>query len=221
VSGHDPDRLEGRQSAPSSSNRNFKGRQSSAVGRTLLMSPAMVAAAAVVVTSPMCASCLLAPHHPSIPTVRQRFPAVSFVARTLHQYHFQLAPTTRGPAHPRVHAAFPSGPIRSVQGRRGDSGDDTHDRIMSRLVPSSCHQLEGREQPPTTVLSWPGPIPLFGLSAGIPDPVCNRKFRCGSSREMPPIADALGDPACGEEALLRVFFATSLALGFPALQVKP
>jgi 3-isopropylmalate/(R)-2-methylmalate dehydratase large subunit len=41
------DRLEGRQICASSSNRNFKGRQGSPVGRTLLMSPAMVAAAAV------------------------------------------------------------------------------------------------------------------------------------------------------------------------------
>jgi 3-isopropylmalate/(R)-2-methylmalate dehydratase large subunit len=42
-----PDRLEGRQVCASSSNRNFKGRQGSPNGRTLLMSPAMVAAAAV------------------------------------------------------------------------------------------------------------------------------------------------------------------------------
>jgi 3-isopropylmalate/(R)-2-methylmalate dehydratase large subunit len=42
-----PDRLEGRQISASSSNRNFKGRQGSASGRTQLMSPAMVAAAAV------------------------------------------------------------------------------------------------------------------------------------------------------------------------------
>jgi 3-isopropylmalate/(R)-2-methylmalate dehydratase large subunit len=42
-----PDRLEGRQICASSSNRNFKGRQGSPSGRTLLMSPAMVAAAAV------------------------------------------------------------------------------------------------------------------------------------------------------------------------------
>jgi 3-isopropylmalate/(R)-2-methylmalate dehydratase large subunit len=42
-----PDRLEGRQISASSSNRNFKGRQGSSTGRTLLMSPAMVAAAAV------------------------------------------------------------------------------------------------------------------------------------------------------------------------------
>jgi 3-isopropylmalate/(R)-2-methylmalate dehydratase large subunit len=42
-----PDRLEGRQLSASSSNRNFKGRQGSPNGRTLLMSPAMVAAAAV------------------------------------------------------------------------------------------------------------------------------------------------------------------------------
>ncbi len=42
-----PDRLEGTQISASSSNRNFKGRQGSAKGRTLLMSPAMVAAAAV------------------------------------------------------------------------------------------------------------------------------------------------------------------------------
>jgi 3-isopropylmalate/(R)-2-methylmalate dehydratase large subunit len=41
------DRLEGREICASSSNRNFKGRQGSPVGRTLLMSPAMVAAAAV------------------------------------------------------------------------------------------------------------------------------------------------------------------------------
>ncbi len=42
-----PDRLEGDQISASSSNRNFKGRQGSASGRTLLMSPAMVAAAAI------------------------------------------------------------------------------------------------------------------------------------------------------------------------------
>jgi 3-isopropylmalate/(R)-2-methylmalate dehydratase large subunit len=41
------DRLEGRQVCASSSNRNFKGRQGSPTGRTLLMSPAMVAAAAL------------------------------------------------------------------------------------------------------------------------------------------------------------------------------
>ena len=43
-----PDKLEGRQVCASSSNRNFKGRQGSPTGRTLLMSPAMVAAAAIV-----------------------------------------------------------------------------------------------------------------------------------------------------------------------------
>jgi 3-isopropylmalate/(R)-2-methylmalate dehydratase large subunit len=42
-----PDRLEGNQLCASSSNRNFKGRQGSPTGRTLLMSPAMVAAAAL------------------------------------------------------------------------------------------------------------------------------------------------------------------------------
>jgi 3-isopropylmalate/(R)-2-methylmalate dehydratase large subunit len=41
------DRLEGSQLCASSSNRNFKGRQGSPTGRTLLMSPAMVAAAAI------------------------------------------------------------------------------------------------------------------------------------------------------------------------------
>ncbi len=41
------DKLEGRQVCASSSNRNFKGRQGSPTGRTLLMSPAMVAAAAI------------------------------------------------------------------------------------------------------------------------------------------------------------------------------
>jgi 3-isopropylmalate/(R)-2-methylmalate dehydratase large subunit len=42
-----PDQLHGREICASSSNRNFKGRQGSPTGRTLLMSPAMVAAAAV------------------------------------------------------------------------------------------------------------------------------------------------------------------------------
>ena len=42
-----PDKLTGRQLSASSSNRNFIGRQGSSEGRTLLMSPAMVAAAAV------------------------------------------------------------------------------------------------------------------------------------------------------------------------------
>ncbi|HEX2444563.1 MAG TPA: 3-isopropylmalate dehydratase large subunit [Vicinamibacterales bacterium] len=41
------DRLDGREICASSSNRNFKGRQGSPTGRTLLMSPAMVAAAAI------------------------------------------------------------------------------------------------------------------------------------------------------------------------------
>jgi 3-isopropylmalate/(R)-2-methylmalate dehydratase large subunit len=45
--GMNTDRLEGRQVCASSSNRNFKGRQGSPTGRTLLMSPAMVVAAAV------------------------------------------------------------------------------------------------------------------------------------------------------------------------------
>ena len=42
-----PDKLIGREICASSSNRNFKGRQGSPSGRTLLMSPAMVAAAAI------------------------------------------------------------------------------------------------------------------------------------------------------------------------------
>lgn len=42
-----PDKLVGNQISASSSNRNFKGRQGSPTGRTLLMSPAMVAAAAL------------------------------------------------------------------------------------------------------------------------------------------------------------------------------
>jgi len=42
-----PDKLIGDQLCASSSNRNFKGRQGSPTGRTLLMSPLMVAAAAI------------------------------------------------------------------------------------------------------------------------------------------------------------------------------
>jgi 3-isopropylmalate/(R)-2-methylmalate dehydratase large subunit len=42
-----PDKLQGDELCASSSNRNFKGRQGSPTGRTLLMSPVMVAAAAV------------------------------------------------------------------------------------------------------------------------------------------------------------------------------
>ena len=45
--GMNPDKLVGSQVCASSSNRNFKGRQGSPEGRTLLMSPAMVAAAAI------------------------------------------------------------------------------------------------------------------------------------------------------------------------------
>ena len=45
--GMNPDKLVGDQICASSSNRNFKGRQGSPTGRTLLMSPLMVAAAAV------------------------------------------------------------------------------------------------------------------------------------------------------------------------------
>ncbi len=42
-----PDKLKDRDLCAASSNRNFKGRMGSPTGRTLLMSPAMVAAAAV------------------------------------------------------------------------------------------------------------------------------------------------------------------------------
>ena len=42
-----PDKLNGREVSASSSNRNFIGRQGSPTGRTMLMSPAMVAAAAL------------------------------------------------------------------------------------------------------------------------------------------------------------------------------
>ena len=42
-----PDKLVGDQLCASSSNRNFKGRQGSVTGRTVLMSPVMVAAAAI------------------------------------------------------------------------------------------------------------------------------------------------------------------------------
>ena len=42
-----PDKLKGNELCASSSNRNFKGRQGSPTGRTLLMSPGMVAVAAI------------------------------------------------------------------------------------------------------------------------------------------------------------------------------
>ena len=45
--GMNPDHLTGTQLCASSSNRNFKGRQGSPTGRTILMSPVMVAAAAL------------------------------------------------------------------------------------------------------------------------------------------------------------------------------
>lgn len=45
--GMNEDKLKGREVCASSSNRNFKGRQGSPTGRTLLMSPVMVAAAAI------------------------------------------------------------------------------------------------------------------------------------------------------------------------------
>ncbi len=45
--GMNEDKLKGREICASSSNRNFKGRQGSPTGRTLLMSPVMVAAAAI------------------------------------------------------------------------------------------------------------------------------------------------------------------------------
>ena len=45
--GMNDDKLTGAETCASSSNRNFRGRQGSPTGRTLLMSPAMVAAAAV------------------------------------------------------------------------------------------------------------------------------------------------------------------------------
>ena len=59
-----PDKLIGDQLCASSSNRNFKGRQGSPTGRTMLMSPVMVAAAAV--------------------TEKLRMPAMSFKTNQLH-----------------------------------------------------------------------------------------------------------------------------------------
>ena len=49
--GMNPDKLVGDQLCASSSNRNFKGRMGSPTGRTVLMSPVMVAAAAIRGTS--------------------------------------------------------------------------------------------------------------------------------------------------------------------------
>ena len=54
-----PDRLEGRQISASSSNRNFKGRQGSASGRTLLMSPAMAAAPSPAMSPTFAPACLI------------------------------------------------------------------------------------------------------------------------------------------------------------------
>ena len=48
-----PDKLVGDEVCASSSNRNFMGRQGSSTGRTILMSPIMVAAAAVKALSQM------------------------------------------------------------------------------------------------------------------------------------------------------------------------
>ena len=45
--GMNEDKLEGDQASASSSNRNFVGRQGSKDGRTVLMSPEMVVAAAI------------------------------------------------------------------------------------------------------------------------------------------------------------------------------
>ena len=45
--GMNADSLHGSQTCASSSNRNFRGRQGSPTGRTILMSPVMVAAAAI------------------------------------------------------------------------------------------------------------------------------------------------------------------------------
>ena len=55
--GMNPDKLQGAEVCASSSNRSFKGRQGSPTGRTLLMSPAMVAAAALALKWSTCARC--------------------------------------------------------------------------------------------------------------------------------------------------------------------
>jgi 3-isopropylmalate/(R)-2-methylmalate dehydratase large subunit len=49
-----PDKLVGREISASTSNRNFKGRQGSSTGRTLLVSPVMAVAAAVTGTISDC-----------------------------------------------------------------------------------------------------------------------------------------------------------------------
>ena len=54
-----PDKLQGTQISASSSNRNFKGRQGSASGRTLLMSPAMVKRLQLKAPLQMCESLLV------------------------------------------------------------------------------------------------------------------------------------------------------------------